>query len=59
MFADALEDIGEPGLWVDVVQFCRADQGVNDGGPVTTAIGACGGRSTVSVAFLARADLVV
>ena len=41
VFGDAFEDIGEPGLGIDVVQFCCADEGVHDSGPVAAAVGAC------------------
>ena len=38
MIGDAGEDIGEPGLRVDVVQSRGLDQGVEDGGALTTAV---------------------
>ncbi len=40
MFGDSFEDISEPGLGIDVVQFCCTDEGVHDGGPVAAAVGA-------------------
>ena len=33
------EDIGEPGLGIDVVHFCRDDEGVHDRRPLPAAIG--------------------
>ena len=38
MFGDAFEDVSEPGLRVDVVRFCRADQCIYDGGPIATTV---------------------
>ena len=32
MVGDAAEHIGEPGLRVDAIEFCRFDHGVGDGG---------------------------
>ena len=37
---DAGQDIGEPGLGIDVVEPGRLDQRVHEGGALTTAIGA-------------------
>jgi len=37
---DAIEDVGEVGLRVDVVHFCRDDESVHGGGPLTAALGA-------------------
>ena len=34
------KNIGEPGLWIVVVHFCRDDQAVHDRGAVAAAIGA-------------------
>lgn len=38
--SDPLEDLGQPGLWVDVVELSRADQRVEGGCALTTAVGA-------------------
>jgi hypothetical protein len=35
---DPVEDGGEPGLWVDVVELWRADQGIDGGSALTAAI---------------------
>ena len=35
---DAIEDVGEPGLRVDVVELCGADERVHDSGPHAAAI---------------------
>lgn len=35
---DALEDVGEPGLRVDVVELGGADEAVDDSGPLGAAI---------------------
>src|SRR5258706_166414 len=40
MLGDASEDVGEPGLRVDVVHLGRDDEGVHGGGALTAAIGA-------------------
>jgi len=40
MVCDAGEDIGEPGLRIDIAQFGGADQRVHDGGALAAAIGA-------------------
>lgn len=37
---DAGEGIGEPGVWIDGVEFCRFDQGVGDGGGLAACFGA-------------------
>lgn len=36
---DAGDDVGEPGLRVDVVQLCGADQGIHEGGALPAALG--------------------
>jgi hypothetical protein len=33
------EDIGKPGLWVDVVHFGRDDEGIHGGRSLTAALG--------------------
>ena len=33
----AAEDIGEPGLWVHVVHFCRDDEAIHGGGTLSAA----------------------
>ena len=38
MAGDAGEDVGEPGLRIDIVELGGADQRVDDGGALTTAI---------------------
>ncbi len=38
MVGDACEHVGEPGLWVDVVELRGLDQCVDDGGALATAI---------------------
>ena len=40
VIGDAGEDVGEPGLRVDVVELGGDDQGVHEGGALTAAIGA-------------------
>ena len=40
MIGDAAQHIGEPGLGIDAVEFCRGDQGVDRGGTLTAAVGA-------------------
>ena len=39
MIGDTGEDIGEPGLGVDVIHFRRHDQTIHDSGPLAAAIG--------------------
>jgi len=39
MISDAVQDVGEPSLWVDAIEFCRGDQGVHRGGPLTATVG--------------------
>src|SRR5207248_2747935 len=38
MIVDPAKDVGEPGFRIDVVELCRGDQGIDRGGPFTTAI---------------------
>ena len=45
----SFENVGEPGLRVDIVHFCRDDQGVHEGSPVTAAF-----RSSEEPAFSAQ-----
>lgn len=33
------EDIGKPGLWVNVVHFSRDNEGIHGGGPLPAALG--------------------
>ena len=40
MIVDPAQDVGEPGLRIDVVEFGRPDQRVHRGGALATAIGA-------------------
>lgn len=40
MIGDAGEDIGEPGLRIDIVELGGLDEGVDDGGALAAAIGA-------------------
>ena len=40
MIGDAGEDVGEPGLRVDVVELCGADRGVHERGALAAPIGA-------------------
>ena len=40
MVCNAAQHVGEPGLWVDIVEFGRADQRVDRSGMLTAAIGA-------------------
>ena len=40
MLGDAGEDVGEPGLGIDVVELGGDDQAVDDGGTLAAAIGA-------------------
>jgi hypothetical protein len=40
MLGDAGEHVGEPSLRVDVVELGGADQGIDDGGALATAVGA-------------------
>ena len=35
---DAGEDVGEPGLRIDVVEFCGLDERVHNGGPLGTTL---------------------
>lgn len=48
---DAHEDVGEPGLRVDVVEFSGADEAVDDGGPLGAAV-----RSGEEPGFAAEAS---
>ena len=41
LLGDAIEDVGEPGLGVDVVELGGTDQGVHHRRPLAAAIGAC------------------
>ena len=40
MIGDAGEHIGEPSLWVDIVELCGLDQRVKHGSALATAVGA-------------------
>jgi hypothetical protein len=40
MLGDAGQNIGEPGLWINIVHLGRDDQAVHDRGPLAAAIGA-------------------
>lgn len=40
MIGDAGEDIGEPGLRIDIAQPGGLDEGVEDGGALTASVGA-------------------
>ena len=35
------QDIGEPGLWIHVIELGGLDQGVGDGSGMSSALGAC------------------
>ena len=39
MFGDPGQDVGQPGLWVDIVQFGSDDQAVDRRGALSTAVG--------------------
>jgi hypothetical protein len=39
MIGDAAQHIGGPGLGIDAVEFCRADQGVDRGSALTASVG--------------------
>ena len=41
MLGDAGEDVGEPGLWVDVVELGGDDEAIHHGCALATAVGAC------------------
>lgn len=47
---DLRDDISEPGLWVDAVQFCGANQAVHESRPVPPALRAGKRRSAISLA---------
>ena len=36
---DARDDVGKLGLRIDIVQLCRADQGIHGGGALSAALG--------------------
>lgn len=36
--SDAIEDVGEPGLGIDVIELCRGDHAQHEGGALTTAV---------------------
>ena len=40
MIGDAMHYVGKPGLWIDVVEFCRSDEGVYRGSALTASVGA-------------------
>ena len=40
MIGDATQYVGKPGLWIDTVEFCRGDQGVDRRGPLAATVGA-------------------
>src|SRR5579859_8284649 len=40
MLGDARENVGEPGLWIDIIHLGRDDQAVHYGGPLAATIGA-------------------
>ena len=40
MIGDTSEDVGEPGLRIDVVHFCGDDERIHNRGALPTAIGA-------------------
>lgn len=39
------QDVGEPSLWIDAVELCRADQRIYNGGAVGAAIRLGEGRA--------------
>ena len=41
MLGDAGKDVGEPGLWVDIIELGGDDEAIHDGCALATAIGAC------------------
>lgn len=43
MICDALYDVGKIGLWVDTVEFCSLDNGVEDSGTCSAGIGVYAG----------------
>jgi len=38
MIGDAAQHVGEPKLWIDAVEFCRGDQSVYRGGPLSATV---------------------
>jgi hypothetical protein len=42
MIGNAAQYVGKLGLWIDAVEFCRSNQGVDCGGALTAPIGAGG-----------------
>src|SRR5215470_13220854 len=40
MIGDAAQDVGKPGLWIDAVEFCRSNEGVDCGSALTSPVGA-------------------
>ena len=39
MIGDAAQHVGEPGLWIDAVEFCCGDQGAYRCGPLSATVG--------------------
>jgi hypothetical protein len=40
MIGDAAQYVGKPGLWIDTVEFCRRNEGIDRGSTLTTPVGA-------------------
>ena len=40
MIGNAPQYVGKPGLWIDAVEFCGSNEGVDCGGALTAPIGA-------------------
>ena len=40
MIGDAAQCVGKPGLWIDAVEFCRNDEGVDRGSALAASVGA-------------------
>jgi hypothetical protein len=38
MIGDTAQHVGKPSLWIDTVEFCRADQGVDCSGALTATV---------------------
>jgi len=38
MIGDAAQYVGRPGLWIDAVEFCRSDEGVDRGSTLTAPV---------------------
>ena len=57
MIGDAGEDVGEPGLRIDIDHFCRDDERVHDSGALTATVGSSGVKVLLIVVSAVQAGV--